>query len=97
MNHCDHLEVHTQSWSDKSIVLLLPGLDIHSRLPKIKKDQVNAQSWYIQQAHDLNIDLQSQKNYTNEYARKAISTPPDDLLYTPGTIAASRRLVPGIP
>ncbi len=67
-------------------------------ITRLLNESKAAQSWYIQQIYDLNIDLQSQKNYMkNEYSRKAIPSPPDGLLYTHGTIAASRRLVPGIP
>ena len=59
---------------------------VNQAITRLLNESKAAQSWYIQRAQDLNLDLQSQKNYTNEYARKVIPNPPDGLLYTPGTI-----------
>ncbi len=53
---------------------------VSQAITRLLNESKAAQSWYIHQIYDLNIDLQSQKNFTNEYARKAIPSPPDDLL-----------------
>ncbi len=66
---------------------------VSQAITRLLNEARTAQSWYIQQIHNLNLTLQSQKSYTNEYARKNIPNPPDGLLYTPGTIAASRRII----
>lgn len=66
---------------------------VSQAITRLLNESKAAQSWYIQQIQDLNLNLQSQKNFTNEYARKVIPSPPDGLLYTPGTIAASRRII----
>ena len=66
---------------------------VSQAITRLLNESKAAQSWYIQQIQDLNLNLQSQKNFTNEYARKTIPNPPDDLLYKPGTIAVSRRVI----
>ena len=57
----------------------LPLLTVNRAITRLLNESKAAQSWCIQQIQDLNIDLQSQKNFTNEYARKAIPSPPDGL------------------
>lgn len=77
--------------TESQVPLHLPM--VNQAITRLLNESKAAQSWYIQQAHDINLNLQSQKNFTNEYARKAIPAPPDGLLYTPGTIAVSRRII----
>lgn len=54
----------------------LPLPTVSQAITRLLNESKAAQSWYIQRAQDLNIDLQSQKNFTNEYARKTIHTQP---------------------
>ena len=66
---------------------------VSQAITRLLNESKAAQSWYIQRAQDLNLNLQSQKNFTNEYARKVIPSPPDGEIYTPGTISLSRRII----
>lgn len=62
-------------------------------ITRLLQESKTAQEWYIHEINTRGINLERQSNFTGEYARKTIPSPPDGKVYTPGTIGLSRRII----
>ena len=82
-----HTALTTESQEPIDLGIAIQGV------ARLLQESKTAQEWYAHEIEDRGINLERQSNFTNEYARKTIPSPPDGEIYTPGTIGLSRRII----
>lgn len=82
-----HTALTTESQESIDLGIAIQGV------ARLLQESRAAQEWYVHEIEDRGINLEYQSNFTGEYARKTIPSPPASEIYTSGTIGLSRRII----